>query len=111
MDPATFHYPEIFSGKVNPYQYFNLSENMQKSKCRYIYTLMYWSHVKHKNITIKSLDEEIQTCAPIIEADPYFKADDLYFVIETAFEFPPGRSFLNDPAYVSSVIQLPGETP
>ena len=111
LDPSHFHYPEILSGKVNPYQYFNLSQSLQKSQCRYVYTLLYWAKIKHKNINPEYLFRQMQPCSSIISTDPYFQVDQVYLFIETAFEFPVGHSFLNDPSYVSLLTHQTGEPP
>lgn len=108
-DPAHYHFPQIFEGKVNPYQFFDLSKSMQKSRCRYIYTLIYWSKVKNKGINTESYTNEIQNCLPVESADPYFQVDQIYFIIEAALEFPPGHSFVNEPDYVNAIIHQIGE--
>jgi len=108
-DPGHFYYPLIFSGKINPYQYFDLSKSFQKSRCRHIYTLLYWSKVKQKNIDPSSFSKEMSACSSIINSDPFFNADQAYINIEVDFEFPAGRSFLNDPAYVNGWIHQVGE--
>jgi len=110
-DSADYHFPDIFSGALNPYQFFDLSKSIRKSNCRYIYSLLYWSQIKHKNIDPKPFIPKIQDCQPISDADTYFLVDQLYFIIEGAYEFPQGRSFLNDPSYVSYVVRQKGEPP
>ena len=104
MEPKTFYYPFIISGKLNPYQYYDFSKSLQKSRCRYIYTLLYWSKVKQKNIHPETFTNEIQSCSPIISTDPFFQAEALYFIIEASLEFPQGHSFLNNPSFVSTVV-------
>jgi len=110
-DPGKYYYPSIFNGKLNTYDFFDLSKSLQISRCRYVYTFMYWTHVKHKKTPPRSLYNEFQSCTSVIDNDPFFHGDALYFIVESAFEFPPGRSFLNDPAYVAAWIRQAGEPP
>ncbi|MBF0504464.1 MAG: hypothetical protein HQL14_05100 [Candidatus Omnitrophica bacterium] len=111
LDPKDYSHPLIFSGQINPYQYFNLSQSIQKSRCRYIYTLWLWSQIKHKKLDPKSFASEIQFCSSVSNQDPFFQIDLLYFTIEGSFEFPSGRSFLNDPGYVAAMVHQVGEPP
>ena len=110
-NPAVFYYPSIFSGQITPYQYFNLSQSLKSSQCRYLFTLMYWSKVKHKNISLNSSSHEIQSCFPLMNSDIFARVDLSYVVIEAAFEFPLGHSFLNNPLYVSTWMRQTGEPP
>ena len=109
IDARQFAYPDILSGKINHYQYFNLSKNLQTSRCRYLYTLFYWAKTKQKNINFEPFAAEIQSCRSIINADPYSGVEQVYFIIETAFEFPVGHSFLNNPSFISAVTHQEGE--
>jgi len=110
-DARDYYYPHILSGETNIYDYFDLSKSMQISRCRHEYTLLYWSHVKNKPNPPLSVYKDLEPCKSILSADPFFNADSFYFVIEASFEFPPGRSFLNDPDYVASWIKMAGEPP
>ena len=110
-EPGIFYYPSMFDGKIVPYGYFNMSKSLQSSRCRYIYTFLYWSKVKNKKNDLAPLYKETQVCLPLIKDDPYARADLAYVSIEAAFEFPAGRSFLNDPLYVASWVRQTGEPP
>jgi hypothetical protein len=110
-DPGHFYYPSIFSGRIVPYQYFDLSKSLQFSRCSYVITKLYWSRVKHKNIDQGAFSNDIQSCPSITDADPYFNMNQMYFFIELSYEYPPGRSFLNDPVYVAGLVHQEGEPP
>ncbi len=110
-EPGRFYYPAIFSGEILPYQYFDLSKSMQKSRCVYAYTLLYWNKVKHKGLDTAPIENEIQSCSSIVKSDPNFVVNLAYFMIEGAFEFPAGHSFLNQPDYVAAQVRQAGESP
>jgi hypothetical protein len=110
-DSADFHYPDIFSGRVTPYPYFDLSKSFQKSRCRYVCTLLYWSKIKNKSIDPRPFARDFQFCPGFEAADPHFQVDQLYYIIEAAFEFPQGHSYLNDMDFVSRVVHQAGEPP
>jgi len=110
-EPGKFYYPAIYSGEILPYQYFNFSLSMHESRCLYLFTLLYWDKVKHKNVKPATLPEELQTCNSVISSDPNFEVNLAYFMIEGAFEFPRGHSFLNQPDYVAKQTLQAGETP
>jgi len=110
-DPGYFYYPSIFDGVINTYQYFDMSKSLQSSKCRYIYSLLYWGKVKNKKIDLGPLSKDIQPCMVFLNKDPYARVDLAYITIEAAFQFPEGRSFLNDPLYVASWMRQTGEAP
>jgi hypothetical protein len=110
-EPGKFYYPSIFSGEITPYPYLDLSKSMRESRCLYIFTLLYWDRVKHKNAKPASLPNEIQSCSFLINSDPNFEVNLAYFMIEGAFEFPMGHSFLDQPDYVASVTRQAGEAP
>ena len=108
-EPGYFYYPSMFNGTITPYKYFDLSKSLQSSRCRYIFTVLYWSKLKHKKINTDSLSIETQSCLALMNKDSYARVDLAYIMIETAFEFPAGHSFLNDPVYVSSWMHQTGE--
>ncbi len=101
LDPSNYPHPSIFNGSLNRYDYFDLKEKLQRSRCRYVYTLLYWAKVKQKHVSLNQ--KEIEFCTNILDKDRFFKTEILYFTIEGAFEFPMGHSFLNDHAFVSAV--------
>jgi len=109
-EPGKIYYPHIFSGEILPYSFFDLSKSMRESRCLYDYTLLYWDKVKHKDIPA-SLPDEAQLCSSVVSSDPNFEVNLAYFMIEGAFEFPSGHSFLNQPDYVARQIRQAGETP
>jgi hypothetical protein len=109
--PGYYYYPFIFSGQMNPYQYFDLSKSLQSSKCRYLYTLVYWAKVKHKNINLDPFSSEAQPCGSLLNSDQFAIADFQYIMIEAALEFPAGHSFVNQPSFVAAVVHQEGEAP
>ncbi len=110
-NPGVFYYPSIFDQTINPYQYFDMSRSLQNSRCRYVYSVMYWARIKHKKIDMHPFINDMRTCPALMDKDPYFKADIMYAIIEVAYQFPEGRSFLNDPDYVSYWMRQKGEPP
>jgi len=110
-NPGVFYYPSIFNGTINMYQYFDLSKSLQSSRCRHAYEVLYWAGLKHIKIDPHTFSKEAQDCPSFLVKDPWFQTDLAYITIEAGFQWPWGRSYLNDPVYVASWMRQTGESP
>lgn len=94
LNPSDYPHPAILAGKITPYELFNLSENLDRSNCRYGYTVLVWASAKNKNVNMKSIVPNEAHCRAVTEQDRYFKAEAFYLPIELGTLDPQYRKFL-----------------
>lgn len=81
LNRNNYTFTKIFNGTINPYTEFSFKDSLEKSKCKYLYTLLQWDQIKHKNLA--SIDPaRIEYCKEKLRNDIYFPIETLYEPIE-----------------------------
>jgi hypothetical protein len=81
LNRNNYTFTKIFNGTINPYAEFDFKDSMEKSKCKYLYTLLQWAQIKHKQIAPVD-PATIESCKVKMRNNVYFPIETLYEPIE-----------------------------